>query len=112
MKEAEQKSGIDYEEARQQHDEAVELPAEEAGSRDLNRPKYQQYQQATTQMDRQQGLYTGRWDSVSECYMLDGKDIREVPWEAGDYPEIQAFVSEELYIHSKVSGQHIQGFLY
>jgi len=54
-------------------------------------------------MNRQQGLFTGDWDSVSECYMLGGKDIREVPWQAGDYPEIQAFVSEELYIHSKVS---------
>ena len=105
MKEAEQKSGIDYEEARQQHDEAVELPAEEASGQYVDRPKYQQYQQATTQMNRQQGLYNGRWDSVSECYMLGGKDIREVPWEAGDYPEIQAFVSEELYIHSKVSGK-------
>lgn len=100
MTEAEQKSGVDYDEAREQHDEAVELPAEDAG---VDRPKYKQYQQATTNMNRQQGLYTGDWDSVSECYMLGGRDIREAPWKAGDYPEIQAFVSEELYIHSKVS---------
>jgi len=103
MREAEQKSGVDYDEAREQHDEAVELPAEEATVQYADRPKYEQYQQATTNMNRQQGLYTGDWDSVSECYMLGGKDIREVPWQAGDYPEIQAFVSEELYIHSKVS---------
>ena len=45
----------------------------------------------------------GRWDTVSECYMLGGEDIRNVPWDApGDVPEIDAFVSEELYIHSKV----------
>ncbi|KAK4692964.1 phospholipase D1/2, partial [Lecanoromycetidae sp. Uapishka_2] len=90
MREAEQKSGVDYDEAREQHDEAVELPAEEA--QNVDRPKYNQFQQATTNMNRKQGLYTGDWDSVSECYMLGGKDIREVPWQAGDYPEIEAFI--------------------
>jgi len=103
MRDAEQKSGVDYEDAREQCDEAVELPAEDVSRQYTDRPKYQQYQQATTSMNRQQGLYTGDWDSVSKCYMLGGPDIREVPWEAGDYPEIKAFVSEELYIHSKVS---------
>lgn len=34
--------------------------------------------------------------------MLNGTDIRNVPWTDGDYSEIDAFVSEELYIHSKV----------
>ena len=102
MREAEQKSGVDYEVAREQWDQAVELPAEDTNSQNADQTKYHQYQQATTTMHRQQGLDMGRWDSVSECYMLGGKDIREVPWEAGDYPEIKAFVSEELYVHSKV----------
>lgn len=35
--------------------------------------------------------------------MLGGEDIRNVPWEGGKMDEIDAFVSEELYIHSKVS---------
>lgn len=35
--------------------------------------------------------------------MLNGEDIRKVPWEQGGIPEIDAFVTEELYIHSKVS---------
>ncbi|KAI5293929.1 hypothetical protein KEM52_004995 [Ascosphaera acerosa] len=43
-----------------------------------------------------------RWDSVAECYMLDGEDIRNVPWEHDDVDEIGQFVSEELYIHTKV----------
>ena len=102
MREAEQRSGVDYETAREQCDDAVELPAEDVDGQQADRRKYQRYQQTTTNMNRRQGLYTGEWDSVSECYMLGGKDIREVPWEAGDYPEIKAFVSEELYIHSKV----------
>lgn len=39
---------------------------------------------------------------MSECYMLHGEDIRRVPWEGTEEAEIDAFVSEELYIHSKV----------
>jgi len=34
--------------------------------------------------------------------MLGGEDIRNVPWEGGGMDEIDAFVSEELYIHSKL----------
>ena len=103
MQRAEKKSGVDYEDARSEHDAAVELPAEDRGPEYVGRSNYQQYHQATTNMNQQQGLDTGKWDSVSECYMLGGKDVRDVPWENGGIPEIQAFVSEELYIHSKVS---------
>ena len=104
MRDAEQRSGVDYEDARKQCDEAIELPEEAVGQQYPDRANYQQYQQATTSMTRQQGLYTGDWDSVSDCYMLGGRDIRDAPWKAGDCPEIKAFVSEELYIHSKVTG--------
>ena len=103
MQNAEKKSGVNYEDARYEHDAAVELPAGDRSTPAPGHQNYQQYQQATTNMNRQQGLYTGDWDSVSECYMLGGRDIRDVPWENGNIPEIQAFVSEELYIHSKVS---------
>jgi phospholipase D1/2 len=60
--------------------------------------KYQQAAQGMTGP-----LSDGKWDSVASCYMLNGEDIRNVPWEAGNIPEIEAFVTEELYIHSKVS---------
>lgn len=103
MQRAEKKSGVDYEDARYEHDAAVELPAEDRGPQQVGRSNYQQYSQTTTNMNKRQGLDSGEWDSVSECYMLGGRDIRDVPWEDGDVPEIQAFVSEELYIHSKVS---------
>ena len=102
LREAEQRSGVDYEDARKQHDQAVELPAALPGGQYTGRPDYQHYQQATDQLGEQTRARSGRWDSVSECYMLGGRDIREVPWEKGDYAEIDAFVSEELYIHSKV----------
>ena len=48
-----------------------------------------------------------QWDSVSGSYMLGGTELRDIPW---DFPcsasEIDAFVSEELYIHSKVGILH------
>ena len=40
--------------------------------------------------------------SVARCAMLGGGDIREVPWYGPPEKEIEAFVSEELYIHSKL----------
>jgi len=44
--------------------------------------------------------------------MLGGPDIRTVPWEGGATDEIDAFVSEELYIHSKVSSlAHKEGLV-
>lgn len=103
MQNAEKKSGVSYEDARVGHDAAVELPAEDRSVQYAGRQDYQKYQQATMNIHKQQGLDTGKWDSVSECYMLGGRDIRDVPWDKGNTPEIQAFVSEELYIHSKVS---------
>lgn len=105
LSEAEQKSGIGYEEARIEHDQVAELPTQYAAHGD-SRPgsfhNYRQYQQGAAGTSDRLGLGTGRWDSVSECYMLGGTDIRQVPWENGKISEMNAFVSEELYVHSKV----------
>ncbi|RMZ88745.1 hypothetical protein DV736_g4026, partial [Chaetothyriales sp. CBS 134916] len=60
--------------------------------------QYPQYQ--TTAQQYSKGI-SGRWDSVAECYMLGGEDIRNVPWDGPPESELDAFVSEELYIHSK-----------
>ena len=101
LRQAEQQSGVDYGAAQQSFDQAAELPAD--SSRGLsNESNYQQYQQTATNISPQTGDFPGRWDSVSECYMLNGRDIRTVPWSGGDYGEMDAFVSEELYVHSKV----------
>jgi phospholipase D1/2 len=121
MRDVEHQSGVAYEDARREHDEryggnpipqeygegqtqqAFELPADptspppyQAGG------AYQTYQDAAKKTGHRSGLGSGRWDSVAECYMLDGEDIREVPWEGGDVDEIDAFVNEELYLHSKL----------
>lgn len=110
MRDAEQKSGVDYEKARREHDAAVELPTQPpmAGDHTLASQNYRQYQQAASDMPSKHGLGAGRWDSVSECYMLGGADIRAVPWENGDFSEMDAFISEELYVHSKVGRLSLQ----
>lgn len=106
MSEAQRVSGVDYEDARRQYDAAVELPSDLYGGGDrsgtYSSNQYQPYQQAASNISSRQGLGNGRWDSVSECYMLGGADIRSVPWENGELDELDAFVSEELYVHSKV----------
>ena len=38
------------------------------------------------------------WNSVASCYMLHGEDIRNVPWDGDAQSEIDAFVSEELWV--------------
>jgi phospholipase D1/2 len=73
-------------------------------SDEAKKDDYHKYQQAAANIGGRSGLGSGRWDTVSECYMLGGEDIRNVPWEGGKMDEMDAFVSEELYIHSKVSG--------
>lgn len=106
FRDAEQRSGVDYEDARREHDALVELPAELPSYGDTGpgaARNYQQFQQGAAAIPDRHGLGTGRWDTVSECYMLGGTDIREVPWENGSVSEMDAFVSEELYVHSKVN---------
>lgn len=93
----EQQAGVSYDEARQGHDQKYTGGAQASES-------YNRYQEAAQQVHGQASndLGSGRWDSVAECYMLHGPDIRSVPWEGDPESEMDAFVSEELYIHSKL----------
>jgi phospholipase D1/2 len=131
MREAEERSGVSYTQAQQgydaTHDSARDYqayrppPTQEYGVYEMEgssaRPQYGQYdgppdqgrpsdydryQQEAVKVGGRQGLGDGRWDTVSECYMLGGEDIRNVPWEGSADAEMDAFVSEELYIHSKL----------
>ena len=99
LRQAEQRSGVDYGAAQQAFDQAAELPADSSKGFGTQ-SNYQLYQQGASSL--RQDAYPGRWDSVSECYMLNGADIRSIPWTGGNYNEMDAFVSEELYVHSKV----------
>jgi phospholipase D1/2 len=111
MSAVEQKAGVSYEDARKEFDDRYGGGFEggEPGQGGYgDRPQYpagavEHYQEAAKQVGEREGLGNGRWDTVAECYMLGGVDIRNVPWERGNVDEIDAFVTEELYIHSKVS---------
>lgn len=105
MAKAEQRSAVNYEEARKEHDLATAGPGgygpgAPRSAFDPTAP-YQQYQNAAHQVSGTKPS-SGRWDSVSECYMLNGEDIRKVPWEGPSEAEIDALVTEELYVHTKV----------
>ncbi|KAI0478072.1 phospholipase [Xylaria cf. heliscus] len=91
MREAEYRSGVRYDDARRQYDDFTGR-GDEGGYRD----QYDRYQSAASEVRDQ------TWDTVSSCYMDGGEDIRNVPWDGDEESEMNAFVSEELYIHSKV----------
>ena len=108
MRKAEDASGVTYEEARRDHDDIMDPVGYRAQDGTAHPEEaiighpYENYQQVADSLAGSEGLGSGRWDSVSECYMLKGLDIRQVPWENGEHSEMDAFVSEELYIHTKV----------
>ncbi|RAL10176.1 phospholipase D/nuclease [Aspergillus homomorphus CBS 101889] len=105
LQQATEASHVDYNAASQEHDDMVdpfglraqnEIGEFEATEITADHKAYRDYQKASTG-------HSSDWDTVSSCYMLGGEDIRNVPWPAGgSVPEIDAFVSEELYVHSKV----------
>ncbi|KAI1386691.1 phospholipase D/nuclease [Hypoxylon trugodes] len=97
LHQVEQESGVSYESARREHDDRVGgYPYGNEGNEYGNEGNYERYQSAASNArDR-------TWDTVSSCYMDGGPDIRNVPWDGSPESELDAFVSEELYIHSKV----------
>ncbi|KAI1641239.1 phospholipase D/nuclease [Biscogniauxia mediterranea] len=113
MGEVERESGVRYEGARRQYEDMANREDEggygyrnearggdgdEYGNRyeDQNRDQYDRYQAAASNVQDR------TWDTVSSCYMEGGPDLREVPWYGSEEAEMNAFVSEELYVHTKV----------
>lgn len=58
--------------------------------------QYQRYQEAASHITDQ------TWDTISAAYMKNGPDLHSIPWSGSPESELGAFVSEQLYIHSKV----------
>jgi len=54
------------------------------------------------------GIQGGSEDSVAKCAMLGGGDVRDAAWTGDPEKEIDAYVSEELYIHTKVGRNHTE----
>lgn len=104
LMQAQQQSGVGYEDARRQQEQALGAGYAGQGYGQETQEMYasnpaQQYQSAAQSVPHSAA---DQWDSVASCYMLGGQDIRSVPWSGPPEAELDAFVSEELYVHSKV----------
>ena len=99
LRQAEGESGVRYESARREFDNRVERgydgyePYSEEGQ---NQDHYRRYQEAAGHAE------DDTRDSVAICYMNPGRDLQSLPWGGSPESEMNAFVSEELYVHSKV----------
>jgi phospholipase D1/2 len=97
MKQAEAVSGVDYETARKEHDDTVGAGyagrGEESAATLGNTAKFDAYQKEASNSTTA--------DTVSPCYMLDGPPLTSMNWDSDSSSEMDAFVSEELYIHTK-----------
>lgn len=58
--------------------------------------QYERYQQEARKVEDK------TLDTVSACYMDGGPSIVDIPWDGNPEDEINAFVTEELYVHSKL----------
>ncbi|KAI1877539.1 hypothetical protein JX265_003547 [Neoarthrinium moseri] len=102
MGRAEGESGVPYEEARRDFDDRVGAGNYPYGEREEGRRddyggnQYERYQRAAESAPDQ------TWDTISACYMDGGAELNRLPWQGSPESEIDAYVSEELYIHSKV----------
>ncbi|KAH8805791.1 hypothetical protein F5884DRAFT_459135 [Xylogone sp. PMI_703] len=104
MDEVQESSGISYEDARKEHDDMVGAGYYGRGERtgatsEQHHREYDRYQQATQRVSGEPG---SSYDTVSACYEDNGISIRDIPWAGSKEAEMDAFVSEELYIHSKI----------
>ncbi|RDW82884.1 phospholipase D [Coleophoma crateriformis] len=104
LDQAEQDSGVSYESARREHDDIVGAGYDGYGERTGAMPgqrndQYDRYQDAAFRAEKPRG---SGYDSVCQCYMENGPSIKDIPWSGTPEDEINSFISEELYIHSKV----------
>jgi phospholipase D1/2 len=101
LRRKEEDIGTSYAKAGADHDDIVDSfgtahAAFEGAEPTPDHEAYNKYQAAMS------GHAGETWDTVSSCYMKDGADIRTVPWTGDPNQELEAFVSEQLYVHSKV----------
>ena len=98
MSEVHDASGINYEDARREHDDIVGAGYDGRGEGTgayygRSNPAYEQYQQAGAQVSD-----GSKYDSVSACYMDYGPSIKDIPWSGSEEAELNAYVSEGNYL--------------
>ncbi|CAH0048808.1 unnamed protein product [Clonostachys solani] len=96
MHDAEERAGVAYEDARKGHDGQVGGGYEDGEGEGDHADEYRRYQ-------REAGaVKDATLDTISSCYMASGARVSELRWDGAPEDEIGAFVSEELYVHSKL----------
>lgn len=96
MAASEARAGVSYQAAAAVHDQQVGGGYPPGPG--IRGDEYDRYQRAAPSRPR----VGNEWDTVSQCCMLGGSDLRSVPWDGDAESELNAFVSEELYVHSKL----------
>lgn len=99
MQEIERDSGIDYDSARQQHDYYAEAAIRGNVAELVPNNEKTLNDQCQEKADR---IPDTVLDTVSPCYMEGGQSLAEMPWDGDAEVEMNAYVSEELYVHSKL----------
>ncbi|CAH0015527.1 unnamed protein product [Clonostachys rhizophaga] len=94
MHEAEERAGVAYEDARKGHDGYVGGAYGEGEGEHAD--EYRRYQREAA------AVGDTTLDTISSCYMDSGARVSELRWDGNPEDEIGAFVSEELYVHSKL----------
>ncbi|UKZ84929.1 uncharacterized protein TrAFT101_000813 [Trichoderma asperellum] len=94
LRQVESRSGVRYEDARRYHDDYVN--EERYGQDDEDSQYYDRYQRQA------QSVKDDTLDTVSAAYMRHGPNIADIPWDGEPEDEFDAFVSEQLYIHTKL----------
>lgn len=99
MDDVEKETGVSYEEGRKGHDEYVGdgyVPHNDTDVGGEHYDEYQQYQREAVNVE------DNTRDTISSCYM-GGPSVASLRWDGSDpEDEINAYVSEELYVHSKI----------
>jgi phospholipase D1/2 len=95
----EQASGVNYRDARMEHDDIVGAGYDGKGYGTGAAPgqaneDYDRYQQAASHIKDD-----SKYDSVASCYMDGGPSIKDIPWSGSEEAEMDAFVSEGKFNH-------------
>lgn len=97
MSSAESRAGVSYVDARREHDEYVGGGGYPVGEEQSYRTdEYDRYQREA------RSVPDNTLDTISACYMDGSPRVTELPWDGSPEEEFDAYVTEELYIHSKL----------
>lgn len=97
MATAEKAAGVAYEDARKEHDDEVGAGMHPEGEGTAGAAEtYRSYQKEASKVEDKTK------DTVTACYMDGREGLTDFTWDGDPEKEMDAYVSEELYIHSKL----------